>query len=490
MTVRVRIAPSPTGFIHIGNLRSALYNELFARKNRGTLILRIEDTDRDRYVEGAAETYCRSLELIGITPDEGVWVDENGDMAERGPHGPYVQSKRRDLHASYARQLMERGLAYPCFCTEERLADMRKRQHEANEPTRYDRTCRNLHPDEAKRRIANGEPYVIRLAMPREGSVTFRDEIRGDVTFDWKEVDDQIIIKSDGMPTYHLASTCDDHDMQITHVIRGEEWLSSTPKHIFIYKAFGWDVPTFAHLPLLLNENKSKLSKRQGDVAVEDFLKRGYLPEAILNFVALLGWNPTGDREIYSHEELQRTFDLQKVNKAGSVVNLEKLDWMNAQYLKEQTDERFFEYVKPELEALTDDPDFQRRIASIIRERVQKKSDIAEVAKDFVADTVRIDPNIIPWKTQDSKSARRMLTSINELLETLPEQDWQSPNILESNIKKMIEDNGWKNGDVLWPLRVALSGKMKSPPPFELLYVLGKERSLARIRTAIALLNE
>lgn len=489
MSVRVRMAPSPTGFIHIGNLRSALYNELFARNQKGTLILRMEDTDRSRFISGAIETYCRSLKTVGIIPDEGVWIDDTEQIIEKGDAGPYLQSKRKEKHQAYAKKLVEKGLAYPCFCTEERLAKMREEQHEAHEPTRYDRMCRGMDPEQSNNRITKGEEYVIRLTVPEDGNVTFQDEIRDDVTFEWKEIDDQVIIKSDGMPTYHLAATCDDHDMEITHVIRGEEWLSSTPKHIFIYQAFGWDVPKFAHLPLLLNKDKSKLSKRQGDVEVEDYLKKGYLPEAILNFVALLGWNPTGDREIYTHKELQVMFELKKVNKAGAVVNFEKLDWLNCHYLRQKSDNEFLAYVKPELDKLTSDDELQTRIASVIRDRVEKLSDVAEVASDLADTDIELDANILPWKSQEPSDAAEKLHAVRELMLLIPQADWNSPDILEEKIKIMISDHEWGNGEVLWPLRVTLSGKKQSPPPFDLLYVFGHDQSLKRIDKAIEALG-
>jgi glutamyl-tRNA synthetase len=489
MSPRVRMAPSPTGFIHIGNLRTALYNEFFARKNKGTLILRMEDTDRSRFVQGAAEAYCRSLKEIGVVPDEGVWIDDAGSLIEKGDMGPYLQSKRKGRHWAYAKELSDKGLAYPCFCTEERLKKMREDQMAQKLPTRYDRACRGLDPKEAEKRIADGEPHVMRLALPVQGSVTFRDEIRGDVTFDWKEMDDQVIIKSDGMPTYHLASTCDDHDMRISHVIRGEEWISSTPKHLFIYQSLGWTAPAFAHLPLLLNADRSKLSKRQGDVAVEEYLKNGYLPEAILNFVALLGWNPTGDREVYSHDELIAMFDLSKVNKGGAVVNFEKLDWLNAQYLKRMTDDEFFQYCEPALASVTDDEGLRRRMAFVIRERVQKTSDVTLAAQELTAGGAKPDAALLPWKSQGPADAAEKLGAVRELLILAPQSIWTSPASLEEKIKGLIQQNGWENGQTLWPLRAALSGKKASPPPFDLLYVFGCDESIKRIDAAIRALS-
>lgn len=485
---RVRLAPSPTGFIHIGNLRTMIYNELFAKKNGADLLLRIEDTDRNRYVEGATEAFCRSLKRLDIVPNEGVWINDDGKIIERGSCGPYIQSKRKDKHRVYADELVAKGLAYPCFCTEERLEAMRTAQHEAGEPTRYDRACRDLSPDEAKKRVAAGESHVIRLAVPTYGTVTFHDEVRGDITFQWKEIDDQVLMKSDGMATYHLAAICDDHDMNISHVIRGEEWLSSTPKHLFIYEAFGWQPPKYAHLPLLLNADRSKLSKRQNDVSVESYLDKGYLPEAMVNFIALLGWNPSGDKEIYTMEELASHFDLSKVNKSGAVVNFEKLDWLNAHYIKQLPEDRYAEYVRAPIAALTNDEALQNRIAQMIRERISKTSDIAPAAEEFISST-EPEANEIVWKTQSAAEAVEKLHAVKEMLLLAPPAIWSLPKTLEEAVKNLIAEKGWGNGEVLWPLRVSLSGKKQSPPPFDLLYVLGHDESMHRIDRAIHILE-
>ncbi len=486
--VRVRYAPSPTGFLHIGGLRTALYNELFAKRNKGTFILRIEDTDRTRYVEGATENLVRSLMACGVAPDEGVMFKPNGSLGEKGDHGPYVQSKRQEIHRDYADKLVEMGKAYPCFCTEQELKTMRDEQSAAGLPTRYDRRCRQIGVEQAKRRIEAGEEHVIRLAVPLKGDVTFTDAIRGDVTFEWKQVDDQVLIKSDGMPTYHLAATSDDHDMEISHVFRGEEWLASTPKHLFIAECFGWTSPIYAHLPLLLNSDRSKLSKRQGDVAVEDYLAKGYLPEALINFVALLGWNPTGDREIYTHDELREMFDLEKVNKGGAVVNFEKLDWLNGQYLRAMKEEDYLELAGGWLREKTDDAALMDRVALLVRERVAKLADLPELAAPFFANRGELDATLIPWKTQEPTDAKEKLEVLLDELKELNEPAWHTPASLETYVKTLIEKRGWGNGEVLWPLRVALSGQKQSPGPFELLWALGKERAFARIEHAIKLL--
>lgn len=487
--VRVRYAPSPTGYLHIGGLRTALYNELLARRHGGAFILRIEDTDRSRFVPGATEALVRALKACGLAPDEGVTLKPNGEAGETGELGPYLQSKRKGLHRAYADKLIAMGKAYYCFCTERELQNMREEQQAAGMPTRYNRTCRALSIEQATRRVDAGDPCVIRLAIPLKGSVSFEDEIRGSVEFDWKQVDDQVIIKSDGMATYHLASTCDDHDMSITHVIRGEEWISSTPKHLFIYETFGWTPPAFAHLPLLLNADRTKLSKRQGDVAVEDYLAKGYLPEALVNFVALLGWNPTGDREIYTHDELAEMFDLKKVNKSGAVVNFEKLDWLNAHYIRTLDQDRYLELATPYLETLTQDTALMDRAALLVRDRVAKLTDIPELAAPYLKMIIDTDPLMLPWKSQTKEAAGERLHSVMAFLAALPHESWHSIEAIEGSVKSLIDKNSWSNGETLWPLRVALSGQKQSPGPFELLYALGRERSLARIESAISKLT-
>lgn len=452
------------------------------------MILRFEDTDRTRYVPGAMEAFCRSLKALDLIPDEGMWIDEEGKLMERGPFAPYLQSKRKDKHQAYAKELMEKGLAYPCFCTEARLEEMRETQHSAGLPTRYDKACRKISKDEAAERMKK-EPHVIRLALPETGEISFNDEIRGKIKFQWKEMDDQVIVKTDGMPTYHLAATCDDHDMEITHVIRGEEWLSSTPKHLFIYESMGWTPPKYAHVPLLLNADRSKLSKRQNDVSVESYLEKGYLPQTIMNFLALLGWNPSGDREIYSFEELSQSFDLSKVNKSGAVVNFEKLDWLNTHYLQQLSDEDFRNYAEPSLMKLADDERVRDRLLACLKGRISKKSDIETVASEFLGSTEGLDKTTIPWKTQAPKETLERLHASIELLRLMKPEDWSSVSTIETKVKQMIADHGWGNGDTLWPLRVSLSGKQKSPSPFELLYILGETESVNRIQQAIDILS-
>ena len=338
--VRVRFAPSPTGFVHLGSLRTALYNYLFARHHNGTFILRIEDTDQARYTEGAVENLLTTLQWAGLDYDEG--------PEKNGSYGPYYQSQRRDIYNKYVDQLLTAGNAYRCFCSAERLQKIREAQIASKETPKYDGLCRNLSVQESEGRAAN-ESFVVRLKIPESGETIVRDIIRGEVIFQNELIDDQVLIKSDGFPTYHLANVVDDHLMQISHVIRGEEWLLSMPKHILLYDYLGWEKPQFAHLPLLLNEDRSKLSKRQGDVAVEDYRKKGYLPQALVNFVALLGWNRGDDQEMFSLEELVESFSLERVSKAGAIFNREKLDWMNGIYLREIPEEEYVSYALAEL---------------------------------------------------------------------------------------------------------------------------------------------
>lgn len=486
--VRVRFAPSPTGFLHIGGLRTALYNELLARQAGGDFILRIEDTDRSRYVEGGIENICRSLKAVGIIPNEGVWLDDKGRVIERGDRGPYIQSARKDAHRAYADRLVAMDKAYHCFCAPERLERLREEQQLAGRMTMYDGACRSIPLAEAEKRIAAGEPYVIRLKLPKQGTVTVWDVIRDNVEFDWSVIDDQVIVKSDGFPTYHLASTCDDHDMEISHVFRGEEWLPSTPKHLFIYDAFGWTPPKFAHLPLLLNRDRSKLSKRQGDVAVEDYLEKGYLPDALVNFVALLGWNPTADREIYTHDELVRLFDPAKINKSGAVFNIEKLDWLNEHYLRTMPAEEYLARTSPFVADRSDDHAFRDRCLLLVRDRVTKPQDAAALTEKLFKAHLDYAKVSLTWKSQTNEEAIDRLLGVRERLEknTIDPSD---PASAERDVKALIAEKGWENGDTLWPLRVALSGEEKSPGPFELLATYGKERSLARIDDAVAALR-
>ncbi|MBI2552614.1 glutamate--tRNA ligase [Candidatus Uhrbacteria bacterium] len=541
LPVRVRFAPSPTGFLHIGGLRTALYNYLFARKHRGAFVLRIEDTDRARAVEGGVESIIRTLEWCGLDYDEGVFAptppshpllispsgrgrDSSGRggkivsppfeggvrggllLEEHGDYGPYVQSARLDTYKKYAQKLVEQRSAYVCTCSPERLEQMRQEQMARKEAPRYDGHCRTA---VVSSQSSVHSRYVIRLKVPEQGSTKFKDIIRGEVEFENALIDDQVLLKSDGFPTYHLANAVDDHLMKITHVIRGEEWLPSTPKHVLLYKAFGWKAPQFAHLPLLLNSDHSKLSKRQGDVAVEDYIKKGYLPEALLNFVALLGWNPRADKELYTLDELVAEFDLKKVNKSGAVVNFEKLDWMNGEYIRARNADELVQLCIPYLmgagllgeiqnyksqitrkfqiqnSKLGEVVDFSwlRQIAALEQERLVKLSDIVEATEYFFVDQPEYDPMILVWKKMDKKDVANNLKGLREFL-TQYGGVWDA-NSLEAHIKTWITKAGRGVGEILWPLRVALSGRAASPTPFDIAAILGKEKTLKRIQYAI-----
>ncbi len=487
--VRVRFAPSPTGYLHIGGLRTALYNWFLARKTGGTFILRIEDTDRTRLVDDAAVKMVQALTRCGLAPDEGVKLDAAGQLIEEGPHAPYIQSKRREKHLAYAYDLIERDAAYYCFCTPETLDEMRALQTAAKQPLMYDRRCRALPKEVAENRAAVGDACTIRLKIPLEGSCIFHDQIRGRIEVPWAQVDDQVLIKSDGFPTYHLAAITDDHDMGITHVIRAEEWISSTPKHLFLAQALGWDAPQYAHVPLLLNPDRSKLSKRQGDVAAEDYLAKGYLPEALLNFVALLGWNPTSDREIFTKEELASLFELEKVNKAGAVFSIEKLDWLNVHYLRALPEPEYLGLALPILEAaLPDaDPALRRRAAVLFRDRATRVQLLPELVAPWLAAPVA-DPALLLWKTQTAAETRERLGAVRTEIAGWPDARFAGFADSETALKAWIVGRGWGNGEVLWPLRTALSGAKQSPSPFELLYLLGKDEALRRIDAALAVL--
>ena len=487
--VRVRAAPSPTGYMHIGNLRTYIYDLLLAKQNGGDFILRIEDTDQSRFVEDATESFCRTLKRLGIVPNEGVWISDDGkSLVQRGEHGPYIQSERKAKHQEYAQKLIEMDKAYYCFCTEERLEEMRKLQEAAHQPTGYDGHCRKIDLAEAKQRTESGEEHVIRLKLPKEGKAVVNDAIRGKVSFDWKLIDDQVILKRDGMATYHLAAMADDHDMGITHVLRGEEWLASAPKHIFIYEAFGWEPPIFAHLPLLLNPDRTKLSKRQGDVSVESYLDKGYLPEALINFLALCGWNPSDKQEIYSVDELAPLFNLSKINTSGAIFNLEKLNWLNNHYLRQKPIDGYLALVEPYFSADEKDVDFKHRIALLFRERLNLPSDVKEVSSFMFEPTLDYSKVALTWKDHTKEEAIERLKAVKSWIESMDDSTLLDPKKSEEVIKNKIVERGWGNGDTLWPLRVALSAQEKSPSPFDLMAAYGQKRTIKRIDDALAYL--
>lgn len=467
--IRVRFAPSPTGYLHIGGARTALYNFLFARKNKGDFILRIEDTDRTRLVEGSLEGLLKSLKWLGFNYGEG----------------PFIQSDRLEIYRKYAEELVKLGKAYYCFCEPERLKNLREEQVVKKQAPMYDQYClRNINEEQINKNLKENCPHTIRLKVPKNETIEFTDIIRGKIKIETNTIDDQILLKSDGFPTYHLANVVDDHLMKITHVIRGEEWISSTPKHILLYKAFGWEIPDFAHLPLLLNADKSKLSKRQGDVALEDYIKKGYLKEALINFIALLGWNPGegSAQEIFTLEELIEKFDLKKVHKAGAVFDLKKLDWLNSQYIRklsiDELYEKSFNFFKEKRSE-----DFLKKVLTIEQERLNNMSEVGERNRFFFQD-IAYDKNLLRWKEMSDAEVKESLKKAKTILETISEADW-TKEFLE---KTLLEAAGDKKGDLLWPLRVALTGESKSPPPGEVAWVLGRSESIKRLEQAIKLL--
>lgn len=472
MKIKTRFPPSPTGYLHIGSLRTALYNYYFARKHSGAFVLRIEDTDRARYKEGAVESLLRTLKRVGIDYDEG----------------PYIQSKRLDIYREHANRLLKSGNAYYCFCTKERLEELRATQQAAKRPTKYDRKCLNLTKEEIDTRLAQGESHVIRMQIP-QGKTTFEDEVRGTVTIDNQELDDQVLLKADGFPTYHLAVVVDDHLMGITHVIRGEEWISSVPKHVLLYRWLGFPLPVFAHLPLILNPDRSKLSKRQGDVSVEDFLDKGYLEEALNNYVSLLGFNPSGDREIYTREELIAAFDLKKINKSGAVFDVNKLLWMNGQYIKMFSGDALAERVLPWLQNGVGEVDrfLLEKICEVEKTRLSLLSDIREVIGIYLH-LAEYPADRLVWKKSDREDAVVQLQGMREAIARLDDHTFSSPDLIEQALKRYIGDNDLQTGNVLWPLRVALSGSERSAGPHEMAWVLGKEETIRRIEHATTLL--
>ncbi|MFA4845551.1 MAG: glutamate--tRNA ligase [Patescibacteria group bacterium] len=483
MNVKTRFPPSPTGFLHVGSLRTALYNFLFAKKNHGTFLVRIEDTDRARYVEGSVESLIKTLDQMHLTYDEGpILVD--GVLKEKGENGPYVQSARLPIYREQALRLIEQGDAYYCFCTKERLEELRKSQTLIKASTKYDRRCLALTADEMKTRLEAHDEHVIRLRIP-DGETTFEDAIRGSITIQNEQIDDQVLMKADGFPTYHLAVVVDDHLMGVTHIIRGEEWISSVPKHVHLYRVFGFPLPVFAHLPLILNPDKSKLSKRQGDVAVEDYLAKGYLPEALLNFVALLGFNPSAEQEIYSLDELTEAFDFTKVNKSGAVFDIQKLNWMNGMYIRAMDIDKLLQSAKPfcgEGDSLTDE--LLKKILIVERERLVTLGEIPERIKPFVQ-ALNYHAEILVWKKSTKEDAVVQIQNMREFIESLASEVFDDVRLIEREIKRYIEDNGLQNGHVLWPMRVALSGCEQSASPFQIAWVLGKEETVARLSTAL-----
>ncbi len=469
MSIKVRFAPSPTGYLHVGGLRTALYNYLYAKKVGGKLVLRIEDTDQNRKIKNAEKLLISTFEKIGITFDEG--------PTQGGENGPYFQSERLPVYHEHIQQLLDEGNAYPCFCSAERLEKVRDKQRKNKETIIYDRNCLNK-PIEVARERMKSEPYVIRMKIPNE-DIVFYDVVREKVTIKSSELDDQVLLKTDGFPTYHLANVVDDHLMGITHVMRGEEWLPSTPKHILLYQFFGWKIPKFVHLPLLLNPDKSKLSKRQGDVAVEDYLEKGYLPETLINFVALLGWHPKNDREFFTLEELEKEFSLKRIQKAGSVFDVEKLKWMNGHYLRESNLEYIAEYSRSLLENAGFDISDKRKYLAVIdnaRKRVDTLPDMLEHCTPFYENREFSDDDISLLKKETSQ----------KVLKFLVKQLSSKPNWNETEIKSLVKETAEvtrvKGKDLFFPLRLALFGSTQGPDIPLIIEILGLEDSVKRLK--------
>jgi glutamyl-tRNA synthetase len=480
--VRTRFAPSPTGRMHVGNLRTALYAYLIAKHEGGDFILRIEDTDQERYVGGAVDIIYRTLEKTGLLHDEG--PDKDGGV------GPYVQSERQaqGIYLEYAKKLIEKGEAYYCFCDKERLESLRQTVA-GKEIIVYDKHCLHLSKEEIEEKLASGIPYVIRQNNPQTGTTTFHDEIYGDITVDNAELDDMILIKSDGYPTYNFANVVDDHLMGITHVVRGNEYLSSSPKYNRLYEAFGWDVPVYVHCPLITNEEHQKLSKRCGHSSYEDLIEQGFLTEAVVNFVALLGWSPADNREIFSLEELVKVFDYHHMSKSPAVFDYTKLKWMNGEYIKAMDFDSYFEMAEPYIrKVITRDYDI-RKIAEMVKTRIEIFPDIENLI-DFFEELPEYDTAMYTHKKMKTteESSLEVLTEILPVLEA--QQDY-SNDALYQTLCDFVAEKGCKNGYVLWPVRTAVSGKQMTPAgATEIMEIIGKEESLKRIRTGIALLTK
>lgn len=470
--VRTRFAPSPTGYMHIGNLRTALYEYLIAKSKGGDFILRIEDTDRARYVEDAEKVIYDTLHTVGLHHDEGPDIG--------GKYGPYVQSERKNSYLSYAKKLVELGAAYYCFCPKvENL--------EENLQSGYKDPCRNLSNHDVKKFLEEGRPYIIRQKMPSSGNTTFKDIVFGDVTFENKELEDQILIKSDGFPTYNFANVIDDHEMAITHVVRGCEYLPSTPKYNLLYEAFGWETPIYIHLPLIMGQNEdgtvSKLSKRHGAVSFEDLISMGYLPEAIINYIAFLGWCPESNREIFNLNELEKEFSPERISKSPAIFDYKKLNWFNSEYIKSKSDDEFESLARPYIRSVTTTADC-KKISILLKTRISRLNEIPEMI-DFIKEVPEYDVNIFVNKKSKTtlENAKKVLQEIKPQLEQL--QDWNYSSLHDLLIN-FASENELKNGTVMWPVRIAISGKQTTPGgAVEILEILGKEVSLKRIIDAL-----
>ena len=478
MEVRTRFAPSPTGYMHLGNLRTALYTYLYARRMGGKFILRIEDTDQEREVPGAVDVIYNSLKTAGLSHDEGPDVG--------GPCGPYVQSERKDMYLPYAKELVKTGHAYYCFCTKERLDEARAAAEAKGETFKYDKHCLHLTQEEIERRLAAGESYVIRQNVPTTGKAGFDDVIYGHVEVDCDTLDDNVLIKADGLPTYNFANVIDDHLMGITHVMRGNEYLSSAPKYNLLYEAFGWTPPKYVHLTPVMANAQRKLSKRKGDPSFEDLLGQGYLTEAIINYLVLLGWSPRGEREFFTLKELEQVFDLEGLSKSPSIFDIAKLNWFNAEYIRQLTPEKYLEYAAPWLEKTLDPARFDfKRLGELLQPRTEVFNQLPEMVK-FLAEMPEYDTELFFNKKQKSsvETAKVALEKLIPVLEGI--SDWTEAGIHDT-VMAFVPETGMKTGQLLWPMRISISGQMSTPGgAFEIAYLLGRDETLRRMREGLA----
>ncbi len=482
--VRLRFAPSPTGYLHIGGLRTALYNYLYARQQGGKFLLRIEDTDRTRFVEGAIENLLKELAWAGIEVDEGVVLDETGKPVDKGDCAPYIQSERveKGIYSKYIDKLLEEDKAYYCFCSTERLDNLRNQQKADGMVPKYDGLCRGISLEEARKRVAAGEKHVIRMKLPANRDITFHDAIKGNVTINTNDMDDQVLIKSDGFPTYHFAVVIDDYEMGITHVVRGDEWLPSTPKHVYLYEAFGWDAPEYVHLPTVLNKSGKKLSKRNDDVSVADFREMGYLPEGLINYLALVGWSPETNEEILTMDELIKQFTFDRVSKSGGVFDKEKLDWVNGHYIRDMEISKLAEMVKPYLlEAGFIAEDINKEKLELItltfQESISKLSDIVEQSEFLFVDKVEI----VEEDAKEMASGEQVPSLVEALKNELAEIEVVDEEFAKTIMKKVQKATGVKGKNLFMPVRAILTGNVHGPELVHVIQILGKDGLLKRL---------